>query len=75
MAGSRLYKIAHCNYRNTTRPYPLIPQVMNGTGAAPAVRPKVARHSSRAAFGFCQRQTLNDPRCRVFKDRAGPGLL
>jgi hypothetical protein len=33
MAESRLYKTAHYNYRNTTRPYPLIPQVMNGTGA------------------------------------------
>src|SRR4029434_8577848 len=43
--------------------------------STPAVRPKVARHSSRAAFGFCQPQTLNDPRRRVFKDRAGPGLL
>jgi hypothetical protein len=52
MAGSFLYKTAHCNYRNTTRPYPLIPQVMNGTGALRQFVPKVVRHSSRAALGY-----------------------
>jgi hypothetical protein len=50
MAEWRLYQTAHCNYGNTTRPYPLIPQVMNGTGALPAVRQEVARHRSRAAL-------------------------
>src|ERR1700730_18102927 len=52
MIESCLYKTAHCNYRNKTRPYPLIPQVMNGTGALRQFVPKVARHSSRAAFGL-----------------------
>ena len=52
MVGSRLYKIAHCNYRNTTRPYPLILQVMNRTGALRQFVPKVVRRSSRAAFGY-----------------------
>jgi hypothetical protein len=52
MIESCLYKTAHYNYRNKTRPYPLIRQVMNGTGAIWQFVPKVARHSSRAAFGY-----------------------
>jgi hypothetical protein len=32
MAEWRLYKTAHCNYREHNTPYPLTPQVMNGTG-------------------------------------------
>src|ERR1700704_3313503 len=39
----RLYKtahIAHCNYRNATCRYPLIPQMMNGTGAIRQFVPK-----------------------------------
>ena len=34
------------------RPYPLTPQVMNGTGALRQFVPRVARHSSRATFGY-----------------------
>ena len=43
------------------RPYPLTPQVMNGTGALRQFVPRVARHSSRATFGYWPaRQSLND---------------
>jgi hypothetical protein len=38
MTEWRLYKTAHCKYRE--RPYPLAPQVMNGTGALRQLVPR-----------------------------------
>ena len=58
MAQWRLYKTAHYNYRNTTRPYPLSDEWNRST---PAVRPKVARHSSRAAFGYWPAPEKDEP--------------
>jgi hypothetical protein len=53
MNGAHLkYKTAH-DISGTPRDlYPLIPQVMNGTGLLRQFVVKAARHSSRAAFGY-----------------------
>ena len=54
------------------RPYPLTPQVMNGTGALRQFVPRVARHSSRATFGYWPaRQSLNDALCRNIQGLRG----
>ena len=57
------------------RPYPLTPQVMNGTGALRQFVPRVARHSSRATFGYWPaRQSRTMRYAEIFKDYVGTGL-
>ena len=57
------------------RPYPLTPQVMNGTGALRQFVPRVARHSSRATFGYWPARSLLTMRyAEIFKDYVGTGL-
>ena len=73
MAESRLYKTAHYNYRNTTRPYPLIPQVMNGTGALRQFVPRSLGIAPGRPLAIGQRQSLNDPRCRDIQGSCGGG--
>jgi len=53
MNGAYLkYKTAHYISGTTRDLYPLIPQVMNGTGPLRQFVVKAARHSSRAAFEY-----------------------
>jgi hypothetical protein len=73
MAQWRLYKTAHYNYRNTTRPYPLIPQVMNGTGALRQFVPRSLGIAPGRPLAIGQRQCLNDPRCRDIQGSCGGG--
>jgi hypothetical protein len=73
VAELRLYKTAHYNYRNTTRPYPLIPQVMNGTGALRQFVPRSLGIAPGRPLAFGQRQSLNDPRCRDIQGSCGGG--
>ena len=57
------------------RPYPLTPQVMNGTGALRQFVPRVARHSSRATFGYWPGASLLTMRyAEIFKDYVGTEL-
>jgi hypothetical protein len=75
-AESRLYKTAHYNYRNTTRPNPLIPQVMNGTGTLRQFVPRSLGIAPGRPLAIGQRQSLNDPRCRDIQGSCGGrGLL
>ena len=60
MAESRLYKTAHCSYRNTTRPYPLIPQVMNGTGALRQFVPRPLGIDASLENGLTRRPRARD---------------
>jgi len=75
VAESRLYKTAHYNYRNTTRPYPLIPQVMNGTGALRQFVPRSLGIAPGRPLAIGQRQSLTIRDAEIFKDHAGAGLL
>jgi hypothetical protein len=70
MAQWRLYKTAHYNYRNTTRPYPLIPQVMNGTGALRQFVPRSLGIAPGRPLAIGQRQCLNNPRWRLTAEKA-----
>jgi hypothetical protein len=56
------------------RPYPLTPQVMNGTGALRQFVPRVARHSSRATFGYWPAPVITMRYAEIFKDFVGTGL-
>jgi hypothetical protein len=50
MAEWRLYKTAHCNYREHNTPLSVYPSSDEWNRSTPAVCPKVARHRSRAAL-------------------------
>ena len=67
MAESRLYKTAHYNYRNTTRPYPLIPQVMNGTGALRQFVPRSLGIAPGRPLAIGQRQSLTIRDVEIFQ--------
>jgi hypothetical protein len=72
---SRLYKTAHYNYRNTTRPYPLIPQVMNGTGPLRQFVPRSLGIAPGRPLAMASASPLTIRDAEIFKDHAGAGLL
>jgi hypothetical protein len=75
VAESRLYKTAHYNYRNTTRPYPLIPQVMNGTGALRQFVPRSLGIAPGRPLAMASASLLTIRDAEIFKDHAGAGPL